>query len=238
MGLFERRSSRAGLEEIDHATSETNRPGDVADDPPDQGPSMTARGVSSKPSLKKIEAPHPTHHPLSHAAFHFLPHSSANSRASSAKTSSSSLQALNEDAVTDARSEPTSALNRTALGKRLSQHFEQHSQPLAPTTHTVNTAGDFPVYPDQSYAVLQSQVYPRPYQPHLRGRSSYPSPTDYSREYEYFPPGARTTGNTPISSPGLFSRRSARTSPSIGSDEESRSGSPYLHSTHLQPPKE
>lgn len=199
--------------------------------------SFANRMLASKHGLKlsglRGES-HSSHHPL-----HFLPHSSNNSRASSTKTSSSSLQAMNEDSVTDARTElPNPLPYRPSLVRRLSQQLEASIQPLAPTTHAVNTSADFPVYPDQSYAVLQSQVYPPPYQPFLRGRSSYPSPTEYTKQFDYSSHGPRTVGNTPISTPGLFAGRSARTSPSVGSDDEPYTFSPYLHPTHLQPPKE
>ncbi|EEA27815.1 hypothetical protein TMatcc_003895 [Talaromyces marneffei ATCC 18224] len=172
---------------------------------------------------------------------HFMPQSSSNSRASSTKTSSSSLHAMNEDTVSDSRLEPSGSLSRSSLVRRLSQQLElTFGQSLAPKTNTVNTTADFPVYPDQSYAVLQSQVHPTPYQPFLRGRSSYPSPTENPKPYEHHftTNGARTVGNTPISTPGLFAGRSARTSPSVGSDDEGYTFSPYLHPTHLQPPKE
>ncbi|KAL1968886.1 hypothetical protein VTN77DRAFT_1247 [Rasamsonia byssochlamydoides] len=200
MGLFERRSSKAGLEDTDQSS------------PPDRHDS----GSSRRPS--------------SHHTFPFLGHSSNTSRVSSAKTSSSSLQALNEDAVTDARSEPP----RNSLWRKPSQHFEQPAKPLASTTQPDNT--DLPVYPDQSYASLQSQVHPPPYQPSFLSRGSYSSYADNSRQPQ--PQGPRTVGNTPISSPGLFNARSSRSTPSVGSDDDARVGSPYLHPTHLQPPKE
>ena len=137
---------------------------------------------------------HSSHHPM-----HFMPQSSNNSRASSAKTSSSSLHAMNEDTVADPRPEPSSSLARSSLVRRLSQQLElSFGQSLAPKTNPVNTTADFPVYPDQSYAVLQSQVHPSPYQPFLRGRSSHPSPTENHRPYEhaFTAHGARTVGNT------------------------------------------
>ncbi|KAJ5585202.1 uncharacterized protein N7459_005002 [Penicillium hispanicum] len=145
------------------------------------------------------------------------------SRAPSTRSSSSSLQALNEDYVVDARSEHGS-IGRSP--RRASRHSD--------------TAPDYPVYPDQSYASLQSQIHPTYQPPHLRSRSSYPSQPESATR---FPPAraaraARTAGNTPISSPGLFSMRSPRTTPPVGSDEEGWIGSPYLHPTHLQPPKE
>ncbi|PLB46929.1 putative serine/threonine protein kinase [Aspergillus steynii IBT 23096] len=158
-------------------------------------------------------------HPFSHVY-----HSSSTSRSPSTRTSSSSLQALNEDAVVDARSD--GIFGRPSLPRRTSHLSQSDTQPA-----------EYPVYPDQSYAVLQSQVHPTYQPPHLRSRSSYPSRTEILTR---FPPArvSRTAGNTPISSPGLFSVRSPRSTPPFGSDDEGRMSSPYLHPTHLQPPKE
>ncbi|OKL58942.1 hypothetical protein UA08_05637 [Talaromyces atroroseus] len=273
MGLFERRSSHAGLEDVertaahDHdrqqqtssdAGSQTH--GHPRDDPTEarhSGSSSTHastqpttssssesslsfanRMLASKHGLKLSGyrgEPHPSHHQI-----HFMPHSSSNSKASSAKTSSSSLQAMNEESVSNAPTEPSSGLPyRPSLARRLSSQLESSfSQPLTPTMHPVNTSADFPVYPDQSYAVLQSQVHPPPYQPSLRGRSSYPSQSEYLKQSDYSSHGPRTAGSTPVSSPGLFTGRTFRTSPSVGSDDEPYTFSPYLHPTHLQPPKE
>lgn len=181
--------------------------------------------------------------PLRHAhhVFRFPPHSSSTSRASSAKTSSSSLQALNEETVVGAHhSDPgctTTTTTRTSLCQNLVQHPEPLTEPLLPATQPLHVSGDFPVYPDQSYAVLQSQVYPTPYPPpSLRSRNSYPLQTEFpSRDR----PEPRTAGNTPTSSPGLFSARSSNQStPPPASDDEARIGSPYLRPSHLQPPKE
>lgn len=206
MGLFERRSSKAGLEETDQSTH-------------------SHRHDSENSSRR----------PSSHHTFSSLIHPSNTS--TSTKTSSSSLQALNEDAVTDARSDP-SAASRTSLGRTLSHHSELPAERLATTTKlNKKTDPEYPVYPEQSYASLQTQVYPTRGQPSLRTRSSCPSHTDQTRPRENsHPQGPRTAGNTPISSPGLFTPR--RSTPSVGSDEDGRVGSPYLHPTHLQPPKE
>ncbi|RAH70214.1 putative serine/threonine protein kinase [Aspergillus aculeatinus CBS 121060] len=159
-------------------------------------------------------------HPFPH-----LYHSSSTSRSPSTRTSSSSLQALNEDVVVDARSDH-GGIGRTPIARKM-VHLSQSDMP----------PGDYPVYPDQSYAVLQSQVHPTYQPPFLRTRSSYPSRIEAASR---FPPAraARTAGNTPISSPGLFSVRSPRSTPPIASDDEGRISSPYLHPTHLQPPKE
>ncbi|KAL4921569.1 hypothetical protein BDW62DRAFT_113003 [Aspergillus aurantiobrunneus] len=175
----------------------------------------------TKPSNAKL--PHsydvPDGQPPFRHTFPHLYHSSGTSRSPSARTSTSSLQALNEDSVVDARS----VFSRISLSRRTSYNRQSDSQ-----------AADYPVYPDQSYAVLQSQIHPTYNPPSLRSRSSYPTET-VSRISQSR--GARTAGNTPISSPGLFSVRSGLT-PSLGSDGEDRTSGSYLHPTHLQPPKE
>ncbi|KAE8148173.1 serine/threonine-protein kinase Ssp1 [Aspergillus avenaceus] len=159
-------------------------------------------------------------HPFAH-----LYHSSSTSRSPSTRTSSSSLQALNEDTVVDARSDH-GTIGRGTLFRR-SSHLSQSD----------NQSTDYPVYPDQSYAVLQSQIHPTYQPPFLRSRSSYPSRIEGLGK---FAPSraSRTAGNTPVSSPGLFSVRSPRSTSSLVSDEEGRISSPFLHPTHLQPPKE
>ncbi|KAE8350979.1 hypothetical protein BDV28DRAFT_138033 [Aspergillus coremiiformis] len=160
-------------------------------------------------------------HPFPH-----LYHSSSTSRSPSTRTSSSSLQALNEDTVVDARSD-LGAIGRTPLPRR-SSHLGQSDAPSA----------EYPVYPDQSYAVLQSQVHPTYQLPSLRTRNSYPSRIEVLGR---FAPSraSRTAGNTPVSSPGLFSVHTPlRSTSSLVSDDEGPSSSPSLHPTHLQPPKE
>ncbi|EED23836.1 serine/threonine protein kinase, putative [Talaromyces stipitatus ATCC 10500] len=267
MGQFERRSSHAGLEDVERTsethdqdrfltgleqqpaqsqhprrgepteTRHTGLNGPTTSSTSESSLSFANRMRASKQGLKHSGSRGDSHHPM-----HFMPQSSNNSRASSAKTSSSSLHTMSEDTVADPRPEPSSGgLSRSSLVRRLSQQLElSFGQSLVPKTQPVNTTTDFPVYPDQSYAVLQSQIHPPPYQPFLRGRSSYPSPTENIRPYDhaFTTAGARTVGNTPVSTPGLFAGRSARTSPSVGSDDEGYTFSPYLHPTHLQPPKE
>ncbi|KAJ5959719.1 uncharacterized protein N7479_006869 [Penicillium vulpinum] len=131
-------------------------------------------------------------------------------RIPSNRSSSSSLQALNEDTVVDVRSESGSIGRST---KRASRHSDQ-----------------LPVYPDQSYASLQSQVHPTWQPPHLTEPDPLPRHS-YAR-------GVRTAGNTPISSPGLFSMRHPRIGTPSASDDDISVGSSLLHPSHLQPPKE
>lgn len=155
--------------------------------------------------------------------YHHL-YSSSTSRTPSTRTSSSSLQALNEDTVVDARSDHSSG--RSPVSRRTS-----HQRGLD------TSSNDYPVYPDQSYAVLQSQVHPTYRPPQLWTRSSYPSQAD-TRIRLLTSRASRTAGNSPTSSPGLFSFRNLRPNSFVASDDEGRVSSPYLHPTHLQPPKE
>lgn len=162
---------------------------------------------------------------LRHTLLHL--YSSSNSRTPSTTTSSSSLQALNEDTVVDARSDHN--VGRIPISRRTSSHNQAGL--FDPSSN------DYPVYPDQSYAVLQSQVHPTYRPPLLWSRNSYPTQTDPRPHFSPSRP-SRTAGNTPDSSPGLFSLRGSPRIPAIASDDEGRIGSPYLHPTHLQPPKE
>ncbi|KAL2808720.1 kinase-like domain-containing protein [Aspergillus granulosus] len=184
-------------------------PGHIVAKPPVAKLSQPAEGLDSQTPLRQT--------------FPHLYHSSGTSRSPSTRTSSSSLQALNEDVVVDARSDQAGPA-RGALSRRTSYMSQPDTQ-----------APDYPVYPNQSYAVLQSQTQHIHYPPLLRTRSSYPTEAtprpDQSR-------GARTAGNTPLSSPGLFSVKTPGVSPSRQSDGDAKAGTSYLHPTHLQPPKE
>ncbi|KAG0158823.1 hypothetical protein PDIDSM_6343 [Penicillium digitatum] len=132
-------------------------------------------------------------------------------RTPSNRSSSSSLQALNEGIVVDVRSESGNIGRGTRHASRHSDH-------------------QLPVYPDQSYASLQSQVHPTWQPPHLTKPDSLPRHS-YAR-------GIRTAGNTPLSSPGLFSMRHSRLGTPTASDDDVSTGSSLLHPSHLQPPKE
>ena len=108
---------------------------------------------------------------------------------------------------------------------------------------------DYPNYPDQSFKALQHQQYPPPYRPgephHLRTRSSQPihnisfssSGEAPARGYPAVPSGAKTVGNTPAQSPGLFTTMLPKKHWTVESDE-ARSNTPLLHPAHLQEPKE
>lgn len=220
-----RRASLPGLEEADQQMTRTGpAAGDSKRDPPlsDEPSSASSDKADARQPVSSQAAKPPLTPDLSETQASLrqaFPHVYNSSRAPSTRSSSSSLQALNEDTVVDARSEHGSVGRSPRRASRHSDH-----QP------------DYPVYPDQSYASLQSQVHPTWQPPHLRSRSSYQSQTDSLPQIS--PRVARTAGNTPVSSPGLFSMRFPRTTPSLGSDDESWIGSPYLHPTHLQPPKE
>ena len=104
-----------------------------------------------------------------------------------------------------------------------------------------------PNYPNQSFAALQAQYipphYPRP-RP-LRTRSSHPSQhqsysaddSRRSKETSFMSGVAKTAGNTPAQSPGLFS---PTFSPhrSTGEHEDGQYNTPLLHPSHMQAPKE
>ena len=108
---------------------------------------------------------------------------------------------------------------------------------------------EYPNYPDQSFKALQNQQYPPPYRPsephHLRTRSSQPihnlsfSSSDEApaRGYPAVPSGAKTVGNTPAQSPGLFTPMLPKRH-WITESDEARSNTPLLHPAHLQEPKE
>ncbi|KAI9831457.1 MAG: hypothetical protein M1819_005056 [Sarea resinae] len=106
---------------------------------------------------------------------------------------------------------------------------------------------DGPVYPNQSFSVLQNQIYPPAYIPHnLRTRISHPSQHSfYLAGGSPFRPvpdvpiesGSKTVGNTPATSPGLFN---PPVSPAkhVADQDDTNYRSPYLHWTQTQVPKE
>lgn len=184
-----------------------------------------------------------------------------NSTPSSTKTSSSSLQRLGED-VSDMGLEEAGFFR--ALERKLSKKKGISPTPTRPKAHTTGLPrpssyegqastkinDEYPVYPDQSYSNLHSQVYHTRPPPVLRTRSSHPSPHSlYSetstsirtgRDRERTSPtlGSKTAGNTPTSSPGLFSPRASRSTPPSGPGETFSPSSPHLHPTQYQAPRE
>jgi serine/threonine protein kinase len=172
---------------------------------------------------------------------------------SSTHTSSTSLRALSEESEMDQGQ--LAALPRAASAWSTQGGFRNRriSNPKSSSTSRSHGAyapnSDFPIYPDQSYAVLQPQ--PRSARPAtlLRTHSSNPSqnslPTGMSpaaktsRDRRSPSVGGKIADNTPISSPGLFSPAAPR--PSTATEHNAGlppSDSPHLHPTHLQTPKE
>jgi serine/threonine protein kinase len=109
---------------------------------------------------------------------------------------------------------------------------------------------DGPQYPNQSYAALQSQQYPTPHVPNiLRAKSSHPTHhPGYSMSHistfglsgehqrDVMDTGSRTVGNSPASSPGLFTAAGPPLRRSQPSDDSI--STPWLHYTHRQDFKE
>ena len=109
---------------------------------------------------------------------------------------------------------------------------------------------EYPNYPDQSFKALQHQQYPPPYRPvsprplrtrssHLsQGSSSQVDPHSSSPDLPRIPSGAKSLGNTPAQSPGLFTPAFPANRQPSRNDNEMRSNTPMLHPTHHKPPKE
>lgn len=109
---------------------------------------------------------------------------------------------------------------------------------------------DYPKYPDQSFKALENQHYPVSYRsssPHLlRTRSSHLSHTSSfsstdnhaTNDLPHLPSGAKTAGNTPAQSPGLFSPIHPAKKHWLSESSDGRSATPTLHPTHHKPPKE
>ena len=172
---------------------------------------------------------------------------------SSTHTSSTSLHALSEEGEMDQGQ--LAALPRAASAWSTQSGFRNRriSNPKPSSTSRSHGAyisnSDFPIYPDQSYTVLQPQ--PRTTRPAtlLRTHSSNPSQNSLhtgmssaaksSRDRRSPSLGSKTADNTPVSSPGLFSPSAPRPPPAAEySAGLSQSDSPHLHPTHLQTPKE
>lgn len=178
-------------------------------------------------------------------------------------TSTSTLSSTSDDGLIHGRRDSISAPQSPERPPLVSGEIATHTvtgptsnpQPPRPTsvpnlTHPTGRrrrdGPEYPNYPDQSFAALQSQHYPPPYPPHrLRTRSShtsqcssYSSSTSRSRECTTMPLSAKTAGNTPAQSPGLFTPTISRSKNTGDESEESHYNTPLLHSTHLQAPKE
>ena len=121
------------------------------------------------------------------------------------------------------------------------------SQPVSSHQPTPQQRPERPRYPDQSFAALQSQYHPPPYQPHPPwsrnshppGGSNYSSGSSIkSRDRSSKDSGARTAGHTPAQSPGLFVAAYSKDNVTDDDPAESHYSVPLLHPTHLQAPKE
>ncbi|MCJ1467757.1 hypothetical protein MMC07_006382 [Pseudocyphellaria aurata] len=177
--------------------------------------------------------------------------------------STSTLSSTPDDGVIPSRRNSTSAPQSPERRSPVARDFSAHAvlgptsnpQPPRPTSvpnltqptgRSRRDGPEYPNYPDQSFAALQTQHYPPPSRPHrLRTRSSNPSQgssyssgTSRSRDGTNMLPGAKTTGNTPAQSPGLFTPTISRSKNPGDESEESHYSTPLLHPTHLQAPKE
>ncbi|KAJ5468598.1 hypothetical protein N7475_006350 [Penicillium sp. IBT 31633x] len=216
--MTEIRSSQAGVENSDQLAPNghvsKNHKRNLSGSEESSQPSSQSSDLLESSSLSKLSSePPPIITDVSEAAATFrqaFP-SLYGGRTPSNRSSSSSLQALNEGIVVDVRSENGSIGRSSRRASRQSDH-------------------QLPVYPDQSYASLQSQVHPTWQPPHVTQPDPLPRHS-YAR-------GVRTAGNTPLSSPGLFSMRHSHKGTPSGSDDDISMKSSLLHPSHLQPPKE
>lgn len=173
---------------------------------------------------------------------------------SSQPTSSSSLSSL----ASAPNSTPLSHNSRSSSWRDIStqtvigpSYYPESTRPTSTPNFQSQSltqprdATQFPVYPNQTFAALQSQHHPQPYHPHqLRTRSSHTSQGSYSassdakplKDFPHVPSGARTVGNTPAQSPGLFSPLYVKRGTPESDDGHYTAST--LHSAHMQEPKE
>ncbi|KAL9075584.1 MAG: hypothetical protein Q9157_003966, partial [Trypethelium eluteriae] len=128
--------------------------------------------------------------------------------------------------------------------------FDPVSQPAS---NTRKPPQEYPQFPNQAYAALQSQLHPSPYPPPppppFRARSAHPS--DYASSSTAVSPfndprarlitesGSKTVGNSPAGSPGLFTPTASPVRAHASHfEEDGYYSTPYLHFTHMQAPKE
>ncbi|KAL8694545.1 MAG: hypothetical protein Q9218_000801 [Villophora microphyllina] len=160
----------------------------------------------------------------------------------------------------DITSVPSSSWNQPRPSRETFNHSLRNntSKPSRPTSvPTVISSStslrksrdgpEYPRYPDQSFASLQSQHYLPPHQTYpLRTRSSHISqnssfssiPSHGSRDHIPTVTGARTVGNTPAQSPGVFSPVYPASRTQVEESEDSQTSTPLLHPAHMQTPKE
>ena len=206
-------------------------------------------------------------HLLNHTIY--LPLSSTTSTDTPVQSSHASLSALQgmQPTQSDSGAATFEQRERPGVFRDLSSVSTASAQTVVPTTTSAASAHpptftsrtadpataprrrDGPIYPNQAFSVLQSQVYPPPYQPHpLRKRSSHPSQYStysisaasarHSREHPDMKSGSRTEGNTPSPSPGLFTPSIPSPSQASETDDDSHYSSPFLHPSHRQAPIE
>lgn len=178
------------------------------------------------------------------------------SRTPSSSNVSSTGLSVSTNSQLDTASTPVSPDSRTSVWKDYTPLFNpEGNRPVSVPNFQSRPLSrrregpDYPNYPDQSFKALQNQHYPPPYQAgephHLRTRSSNPSQNPSfpssdetpARGYPQIPSGAKTVGNTPAQSPGLFTPKLSKRH-WTGEADETRSGTPMLHPAHLQAPKE
>ena len=200
--------------------------------------------------------------PWCHATQSLISHTTRYGSSNSSVTSPSNCQDLDK---AHSSSIPPNSLDRPAAPQDTLEHSITSNNTMAspPGTATLSPnitippiAGlaaarrrrDHPIYPNQAFSVLQSQYHPPPYLPHpLRKRSSHPSQFAsysasavshrHSKEYGNADPGSKTAGNTPASSPKLFTPDQGSPVSDMATDGGTYS-SPFLHWTQRQAPKE
>lgn len=115
------------------------------------------------------------------------------------------------------------------------------SQPARLRTHMRRRRDgpEYSAYLNQTIAAAQSQHYLPHHQPQPPRNQGmvYSDTIPRSRAYSALTSGAKTVGNTPTQSPGLFTPTTRHNSKGDES-EESPYNTPMLHPTHLQKPKE
>ncbi|KAI9829104.1 MAG: hypothetical protein M1832_000127 [Thelocarpon impressellum] len=216
------------------------------DAPPQPQPGSAGMQESYFTSRALLDGPDPA-----------APPSAASSASSSANASSSSIKALHSHVRRASSRPPSISLSQSGeshspAAAATADHHVTSFLPLtapAPATADQLDRRNYPVYPNQAFSVLHTQVYPPPYLPRpLRTRSSHPSqyasfaaaPISRQRSHDDGSPepGSKTAGHTPASSPGLFAPPATpSTTPSIPADPAIYSSS-FLHWTQQQRPKE
>ncbi|KAF2018152.1 kinase-like protein [Aaosphaeria arxii CBS 175.79] len=170
-------------------------------------------------------------------------------RTRTASPSSSSLR-INADTVGRPGVQRDLSSTSTASVATIRAHSVDPIASFAPLPRQHQRDG--PHYPNQSYAALQNQQHYTVHPPHLpRTRSTHPAHSSshsaahistfgIALEYhrDLMESGSRTVGNSPASSPGLFSPTTPPFHHGSGQPDDGHYSSPYLHHTHRQAPKE